>query len=312
MAQPPFTLTDLATRWAAKHHPGAMLERQMRLVTHDLSLLTDVTDPRRLTPSHLGALLDDLLACYPRHLAHMMFCLAEDLLQFGVRESLLTTNPARDLTISMSLAAPPQRSPFTPEELARIFGHPLFTAHAIPSAGGAGGIAAYWLPLILLCAGARAKEAAALRTDHLRYSADVPPIPYWRFEGGTKTAPLRPRPVHPILCRLGLLDYSESLPPGADLFPLLRPDREGLRARRFCAYFHHFLRTVGILDRSKTTHSFRHNFALACRQARLPPDVSEALRGHGARRTVAHDDGELPLATLQREIHRLTFPGFPI
>ena len=323
MAHLPLTLTDLATRWAATHQPDAMLVRQMRHVTHDLSVLSNVQDPRGLTPTHLDAFQADLRTHYPRPTAQMMFGLAWDLLHFGVREALLATNPAGEMRIAPSPAGLPKPCPpFTPKELARIFGHPIFTAHAVPSDVRAGGIAAYWLPLILLCSGARAEEVAALGTRHLRYSADLPRIPYWCLDAGgeapflCKTAASGgPRPVHPILCRLGLLDYVARLPPGSDLFPLLRPDREGRRARRFCAYLRHFLRQeVGIVDPCQGAHSFRRTFAHACRQAALPDALTCALLGRPTPVSGDpwHAEAAMPLVALQQAMARLTFPGFPL
>jgi len=313
MTQPPLTLTELAARWAAKCHPGDGLVRQMRHVTHDLSMLVDVSDPRVLTPRDLCALQADLVAHYPRPIACRMFRLADALLQFGVSETLLATNPARGMTVTPPPAAAHWRCPFTPDDLTRIFSHQIFTAHALPPERCAGGSAAYWLPLVLLCTGERPDRAAALCTHDLRYSADAPPIAYWSFDTGTKTAGYR-QPAHPILCRLGLLDYVGSLPPGSDLFPLLRPDLGGHRAGRFCRYLHRFLRQeVGIVEPCKGAYSFRLTFAHACRQAALPPDVTCALRGSALPYAYAGGCGmEVSLATLQQAMARLTFPGFPL
>ncbi|MDE4917481.1 integrase [Cupriavidus metallidurans] len=315
MTQSSLSLTDLAARWAATYHPDAMTARQMRHVTQDLSALSDVSDPRELTPVHLGAFQADLLRHYPRPTARRMLGLAHALLQCGVSEALLATNPARGLTLCPS-PVPALRPFFTPDDLTRIFSHRRFTAHALPSARDARGIAAYWLPLILLCTGARIEEAAALRTDDLCYRADTPPIPYWRFaDRGAKTAAAQsPRPVHPILCRLGLLDYVASLPPGSDLFPLLIPGHTGRRAERFCRDFHRFLRQeVGLVEPNKTAHSFRHTFAHACRQAALPTNVIGALMGRiFVYESHEHEDREIPLAALQQAMARVTFPGFPL
>jgi len=220
MLQPSLTLTELASRWETKRHPAAETARQMRLITHDLSALSHVSDARALTRGHLRAFHDDLLSHHPRPTARKMFGLAHALLQFGVSETLLDTNPAWGMTVNASTAAARPHSPFTQSELTRIFSHRVFTAHELPPQCSAAGIAAYWLPLILLCTGARLDTAAALRTDHLLYSADAPSVPYWRFDNH-KSGPAQYRqPVHPILCRLGLLDYVRSLPPRQRPFPI--------------------------------------------------------------------------------------------
>jgi len=309
------TLSDLASRWEAQRHPAAETVRQMRLVTHDLSALSHVSDPRELTRHQLRAFHDDLLSHHRRHTARKMFGLAHALLQFGVSETLLETNPAQGMTVKPSPASAQPRLPFTPSDLTRLFSHRVFTAHWIPPQRSAGGIAAYWLPLVLLCTGAPLSMAGALCTRNLLYSADSPSIPYWRFDIYRRGAPARQyrQPIHPILCRLGLLDYVGSLPPGSDLFPLLTPDRAGRRTARFSTYFGRFLRReVGIVEPHKMAASFRPTFACACRQAELPPDIAYALLGRAdPYGNTERCGGETPLTTLQQAMARLTFAGFP-
>ncbi|WP_137925019.1 hypothetical protein [Cupriavidus sp. 2SB] len=316
MAQPPLSLSELAAHWPVKRHPDAITARQMRHVTDCLSVISAVTDPCRLTPAHLEVFRADLLIHYPPHTARRMLDLIQALLQFGVSETLLTANPTRGMAIRPSPAPAVTTSyPFAPDDLTRIFRHPIFTAHTLPLAPSAGGIAAYWLPLILLGTGARPGEVAALRTGDFGYSADTPPIPYWRVvDRVVKTAASQcARPIHPILCRLGLLDYVESLPAGSDLFPLLPPDHMGNRSTRFSAYLHRFLREeVGLAEPNKVAHSFRLTFAQACRQAALPADFVCALLGHPTASWRRGHGKEIPLAALQQAVARLTFAGFPL
>ena len=305
------TLTDLAADWEMVREPTAETARQMRVITHDLSALSHLTDARALAPRHLRAFRDDLLAHHRRPTARKMFGLAHALLEFGVHEALLDTNPAHGMTLPSSPPATPPHAPFTPSELTRLFTHRVFTARELPPQGGAGGIAAYWLPLLLLCSGVRLDTAAALRTDHLLYSADLPAVPYWRFD----TPPYLEyrQPVHPILCRLGLLDYVAGLPPGHDLFPLLTPDRAGRRTAGFSTYFSRLLRReVGIVDPGKVAVSLRLNFALACREAELSHLHRCALLGSPLPDEWTCFGVDLPLAVLQKGMLRLSFPGFPL
>ncbi|WP_137925020.1 hypothetical protein [Cupriavidus sp. 2SB] len=320
MPQPNLSLTELASHWEAARLPTAETARQMRVIAHDLGALSHVSEARALTPGHLRAFRNDLLAHYAAPTARKMFGLAHALLAFGYGTLLLDTNPARGMTVALSSPATRSHAPFTPSELTRIFTHRVFTTRELPLQCGAGGVAAYWLPLILLCTGVRLDTAAALRTDHLRYSADTPPVPYWQFEHrrfvlSKSYVTEYLQPIHPILCRLGLLDYVAALPPGSDLFPLLPPDRTGRRTARFSTYFHRFLhRDVGIVGPGKGADSFRYTFALACRQTGLPVSWTCAVRGipvPNAWRS-HFDDIEIPLVTLQRLMVRLSFPGFPL
>ena len=203
--------------------------------------------------------------------------------------------------------------PFAAGDLTRIFSHPVFAmSRALPMQRHAARMVAYWLPLLLLCSSARFDEATALRTNHLRYSDDIPAIPYWDFHGLANTRrALYPRPVHPILIRLGLLEYVRSRPRNGVLFPTLVPDAYGRRAGWFVPFFHGLLREeLGIAEPCKGIYSFRRNFVLACRAA-LPPDLAAALCGH-AMPSGPIRDVDWPLPVLQQAMVRLTFPGFPL
>ncbi|MDE4917480.1 hypothetical protein ACUXAV_003778 [Cupriavidus metallidurans] len=317
MSQHCLTLIDLAASWETHRQPAAETARQMRVIAHDLGALSHVGDPSALTRGHLRAFHDDLLAHHSRPTARKMFGLAHALLQFGFRVGLLDSNPAQGMTVSASTVAAQPHVPFTPSELTRIFSHPVFTTQRPPSQRNGAGSAAYWLPLILLCSGARLRTAASLRTDHLLVSADASAIPYWQFApppGSVKKSEGYRQPVHPILCRLGLLDYAATLPSGSDLFPLLLPDRAGRRTAGFSTYFSRFLRReVSIVEPGKGTDSFRYTFALACRRAEVPFAHECALRGSALPDRWNGDlEWEIPLAVLRKQMARLTFPGFPL
>jgi integrase len=69
------------------------------------------------------------------------------------------------------------------------------------------------------------------------------------------------------------------------LFPELRQDNKGVLTGNFSKWFGRYLReSVGIKDRRKTFHSFRHTFKDVCREAEVSQEVHDALTGvSGAR-----------------------------
>jgi hypothetical protein len=82
------------------------------------------------------------------------FTWVKSLLKYAVRDlELLTKSPWEGLDIAHKTTA--RRRPWRPEELALVFGEPLFTRYELPNDTKAGADAAYWVPLIGLYTGAR-------------------------------------------------------------------------------------------------------------------------------------------------------------
>ena len=62
-----------------------------------------------------------------------------------------------------------KRRPWEPEELSVLFGSPIYTQGARPKGGK--GEAAYWLPLLALCSGARLNELAPMCANDVKLDA---------------------------------------------------------------------------------------------------------------------------------------------
>lgn len=93
-------------------------------------------------------------------------------------------------------------------------------------------------------------------------------------------------PLHPELIRCGFLGYVRELAAAGEtrLFPLLKANASGKLTANWSKWFNRVKREeAGILVPAramKDFHSFRHGFKDACRAARIPEEVSDALTGH--------------------------------
>ena len=72
--------------------------------------------------------------------------------------------------------------------------------------------------------------------------------------------------------------------------------------------------TVGIKDRRKVFHSFRHTFKDACREARIPQEAHDALTGHseGTNQGSNYGSGQYPLSALTAAIADVCYAGLEL
>ncbi|ODV44490.1 hypothetical protein AWV79_07615 [Cupriavidus sp. UYMMa02A] len=207
---------------------------------------------------------------------------------------------------------------FDADDIQRIFNHPIFTARTAVADHRAGGIAAFWLPLIACFSGARLEEIGQLKQGDFKKGAGLRKIDYFVIDNAegnsTKTVTSnREVPVHPVLIRLGLLDYVGSLPgPHASLFPDLKPAKYGNLTGVFSKWFGRFLRIeLGIKDKRKVFHSFRHGFATNWKVCELPEHVRFVIDGH-ALPTVGAKYGETLMSVRSHCMYKLVIEGFPL
>jgi site-specific recombinase XerD len=183
---------------------------------------------------------------------------------------LLDDNPARGIKVDEGKGyREPTRVPFSKDDLARIFGHAMFTD---PSTYGT----RQWALLVALYTGARSSsEIARIKLSDIYQEQGV-----WVFDLEEATKNLHSKrlvPVHRKLLELGLLAYVEQLRlAGAErLFPDWAPEH---KINRW------FLRTfkaeIGITDKRKVFHSFRHSLKTALALHGVNRDVSDMITGH--------------------------------
>jgi integrase len=232
---------------------------------------------------------------------------------WAVKETYLSINPATGLGKEIQKQAAgtrakeqDQRDAFSDSDLAQIFGAEWF-AHGAGRRTPAGLFHSYrphyyWLPLLALYTGGRLNELAQL---YLQDFVEESGIWYVDFnlsapdklatdegdasQGGDKSLKTvnaeRIVPLHPRLIELGLVQYVQTLREAGEvrLFPELRLDaRKGYGKAAGSWFNERFLGQSLKIKRNgrKSFHSFRHNFATALGEARVPLPVKSDLMGH--------------------------------
>jgi integrase len=182
----------------------------------------------------------------------------------------------------------PGREPWTIAELQLLFNSPVFASNARPKGGS--GEAAYWLPLLGLFTGARQGELAPLTVSDVT-SDEATGIVFITVtedhERGTRLKTASSRrvvPVHPELVRLGFLSIVEDSRnrdgENAPLFALLKQGPRGGYAETWSKWFGRYIRSIGITNKDRVFHSFRHGFKDALRTVGESEDINDALTGH--------------------------------
>jgi integrase len=270
--------------------------------------------------------------------------LLRGLAAWGVREGYLTTNPFEGISVRVSEGDKLQRDSFTEEDLAMLVGSPLYRGcRSAMDRSTAGPLiikdADYWLPLLGLYHGARLEELGQMLVSDVRFES----VPFTdgrveefavlyidtrderqqsgprRRRGREEAEPFkriktrsskRCVPVHPMLLRLGFLDYVAAAKAAghARIHHMLKVDGYGRTTKIWSQWFGRYLTSIGLSRPELTFHSTRHTFKTACRRARIPRDVSHALSGHSSS-DVGDRYGEYPLEVLAGEIARVSYPA---
>ena len=179
----------------------------------------------------------------------------------------------------------PERDAFTIPELKILFTSTVFTKGDRPKPGR--GEAAFWLPLLAFYTGARRGELASLTVKDVRKVDGVVAFMFVAEKATGKSLKTRSSartvPLHPQLVKLGFLAYVDKVRRGhgesAWLFAQVAPNVSG-GLKAWTKWFNRHLRSIGITDKRKVFHSFRHNFKDALRTGRVPEDLNDALTGH--------------------------------
>lgn len=192
-------------------------------------------------------------------------------------------------------AANTKRLPLKPDQISKIFG---ITSAASPKT------ALYWLPLLMLCTGARPNELAQLRTDDLDLKFNgrphlnllclldgddeaVAPIKKVKQDDDIRRvkspAGRRMVPLHPILIEAGFIRFVQERHDCAakQLFRELYPDRHGFWSSAINKRINRIIRDkLAITNPKYSVYSFRHSFIDACRKAGIAEEVRMKYMGH--------------------------------
>lgn len=175
----------------------------------------------------------------------------------------------------------------------------------------------FWLPFLGLYSGARIEELVQLCVDDIEQDG-VSGRFFISFNDQNEKSiknknSIRKVPLHSKLVELGFLRYVEEIRQldlsMGRLFPHLRGNKYGVLSTSASKHFSRDLRALGILDRSRVFHSFRHTVATELRDRGVDPLVRHRLLGHalGEGEHAGYLHGDIPLPVLADGIENLRY-----
>jgi len=236
--------------------------------------------------------------------------------ELAVANDKLVANPVKGVRLAKPSINQKSRVPFDADDLKRIFSSPIFNEGVRPVGGK--GEAAFWLPYLGLWTGARLEELGQLlvsdvRADEVGFHLSISDEPHSGKH--LKSVSSRRRvPLHPELLRIGFIDYVKRQHDAGHvrLFPTLSRSGGRQLTSGWSQWFSRYMReTVGITDRRKVFHSFRHGFKEACRLSGIPKEIHDQLTGHASHDVGDRYGGDLyPLPPLAEAMSHLSYVGF--
>lgn len=256
--------------------------------------------------------------------------------EFARRRRMIEENPAEFLEVE-----PPVRKkmhekkyvgyhPFTLEELRTLFNQPLYTGCRDDEYGfttpGPHIIRRhrYWAQLIALWTGMRMGEVLQMEKGEVRQEGDIwyfavtdeeqvsfDPVTYVKSVKNKNA--VRDVPVHPVLVRLGLIDWVKGCTTHR-LFPEAKPAKNGKLSSVYTKRANTLLRSAGIWqNRKKVFHSLRGNFTDALRAGRVDKEYREAMQGWEAQKSMDSEYGKgHKIRILHEEISKAHIEGLDL
>jgi integrase len=276
------TIDDLMDYWVsqAEKRPRTLLDARTALGR--LKSVVTQTAADLITKQEAIAFKDRLIA---QGLAHATILknigLVKSMFELALRNDLIKANPFADLKLPKPARCEKPRLSFSLDDLQKIFGSAVFTRGQRPIGGA--GEAAYWLPLIALLTGMRLEEIGQLRKTDIKSREGIwyIDLDYQLTEGRTlkSDSSRRQIPLHQSLIDLGFLDLAKKSE--EVLFPLLKSAGHRQLTASWSQWFGRYLRQeIGLTDKRKTFHSFRHTFKDLCREVGVPKHIHDRLTGH--------------------------------
>ena len=221
------------------------------------------------------------------------------MLGWYVREGLLDVNPATHLQIKDTRQDIELRQAFSADELSKIFAHPKFAQKEFKSPSY------YWIPLIALYTGMRLEEISQLHCADIYESSNkgiwIIDINATGLDEEGRPKLLKNKnarrivPIHPILIRLGILDYHADITKKKHvrLFPDLKKSEGAVKFGKQPGKQFKSVVAAALGDASgKTFHSLRHTFADFYKQRGLQNDYFRQVFGHEMPMLAAKQYGE--------------------
>lgn len=201
------------------------------------------------------------------------------------------------------------RRPWDKEHLTRLFSHEIWQQGAIPKIKIAGGISAYWIPLLALYTGARLSEICQLEVKNIQEIDGLAVIKITDTGEDQRVksdAGHRIIPIHSKLIELGFMNYVQ-MQSGISLWSDLRR-RSGRAGGFFSQYFSRLRDSLGIPS-DIVFHSFRHTFRSALAERGVAELIIDRLLGHEISGSVgAKVYTHVSLATLKEAVEAIDDP----
>jgi len=200
------------------------------------------------------------------------------LFTWSIAEQIITSHPALNLKVKDDGS---EKTGFTDEELEKLF-PPDYMKKTYDEER-------FWLPLVMVLQGCRPNEAAQLHIHDIIINHDIPHIFFHKciIENGLVTKKLHPMktikenasnrrvPIHPVLIKLGFLDFVKSRKNYDQLFNLNRASKPRHWDNNYQWFHDKFLGENRSED--KTMHGLRYTWKAASQSIRgeSPKHISE-------------------------------------
>lgn len=245
------------------------------------------------------------------------------LFNWAVAADLCAQNPTNALRVIDRRHQSELRLPYDTEELKLFFERaPLFSGCKASHRRRIPGSkiikdSIFWFPLFALFSGARLGEIAAATVNDFKCDEG---FHYLDIHAAKDNKHLKTQasdrrvPIHPELIKMGFLEYLEKQQK-AGLTQVFehnqgRPDIRDVRG--WSQFWRNFQRDLGVTDRRKVFHSFRHNFKSACRDAEIEEEVHDAITGHRPYMAGRRYGWRISLKVLAGAMEKVRYPGLDL
>lgn len=197
---------------------------------------------------------------------------------WSVKQGYIISNPIQGMKVKQKASLKSARLPFDDENLKHLFASSLYTEHNFSKDYK------FWLPLLGLYTGARLEELCQLHLSDINLTNEVPYInvsdeqPEQHLKNNSSK---RKVPIHPELFELGFERFIEGKQENdcLRLFDYLVPQRQKL-GHKPSIWFGKYKRSLGITDKKKVFHSFRHTIVAKLISVKAPAYELKSMLGH--------------------------------
>jgi integrase len=237
-----------------------------------------------------------------RSLGHIKTFMAWAVASGHVADDRFEAVTCRDMTKEERLAGNPRRA-FTPAELSKLFGSPLFM-----TANGHSEVAATWFLAIAALTGARTEEIA-LAPSRLIQVGNIHCLDLREVGRKTSAAP-RLVPLLLDLVEMGLLKWAAKQ--AARGYTLVQPGAEQRTAAAWSKWLNRYLKSQVSDDPTLVLYSLRHSFRQMLRAGNIGDELADKIFGHstgkveaGYGRDLSPDEALLFVANVKPQVYSI-------